>query len=338
MTRLSSIFNFDTLRGSFRPGRAVAAALLLVAAVEAGARWLGPHLRMEESIASFDLWVDHLDRTLQASSADVWFVGNSTLHFGVDAAQVSQLAGCSIGKLTFGSGTLAGQVAMTEHFLRRIRPGPRQVVFFLTQDDLNGAGLRADVSRTYLAYDTWRGFDLGRLFRMDDVRKMLGRRAGEWLARRRSGAAGAQKESTFDGRLTPAAEDYLAQLARGYVFDDSAFAELQRLSRQYGFRAILCWMPVTDVYLRFHDQQGFALSAADVARRVADLCARHEFEFWDCAGLAPERYDLFSDAYHMNVRGRAEFSAHLGHFMRAHPPAGRDPSSDGHGAVCPPDP
>ena len=71
MTRLSSIFNFDTLRGSFRPGRAVAAALLLVAAVEAGARWLGPHLRMEESIASFDLWVDHLDRTLQASSADV---------------------------------------------------------------------------------------------------------------------------------------------------------------------------------------------------------------------------------------------------------------------------
>ncbi len=317
MTRLSSIFNFDTLRGSFRPGRAVAAALLLVAAVEAGARWLGPRLRTEESIASFDLWVDHLDRTLRISPADVWFVGNSTLHFGVDAAQVSRAAGCSIGKLTFGSGTLAGQVAMTEHFLRRIRPGPRRVVFFLTQDDLNGAGLRADVSRTYLAYDTWRGFDLGRLFRMDDVRKMLGRRAGEWLVRRRNGAAAAEKESTFDGQLTPAAEGYLAQLARGYVFDDSAFAELQRLSQTHGFQVCLCWMPVTDVYLRFHDRQGFALSAAEVVRKVADLCATHGFEFLDCSGMASERYELFSDAYHLNSRGRGQFSPQVASWLES---------------------
>lgn len=308
MTRLSSIFSFDTLRGSFRPGRAVVAAALLVAAVEAGARWLGPRLRMEESIASFDLWVDHLDRTLRTAPAEVWFVGNSTLHFGIDVEQAARSADRAIGKLTFGSGTLAGQVAMTERFLRRIRPGPRQVVFCLTKDDLNGAGLRADVSRTYLAYDTWRGFDLGRLFRMDDVRKMLGRQAGEWLARRRNGPAVAEPEPAFAGQLTPAAEDYLAQLARDYAFDESGFAELARLSRRYGFRAGVCWMPVTDVYAGFHDRRGFAPSAADVARRAAELCARHGFDFYDYSNTISDRYELFADAYHLNARGRDELT------------------------------
>ena len=311
MTRLSSIFSFDTLRGSFRPGRAVVAAALLVAAVEAGARWLGPRLRMEESIASFDLWVDHLDRTLRTAPAEVWFVGNSTLHFGIDVEQAARSADRAIGKLTFGSGTLAGQVAMTERFLRRIRPGPRQVVFCLTKDDLNGAGLRADVSRTYLAYDTWRGFDLGRLFRMDDVRKMLGRQAGEWLARRRNGPAVAEPEPAFAGQLTPAAEDYLAQLARDYAFDESGFAELARLSRRYGFRAGVCWMPVTDVYAGFHDRRGFAPSAADVARRAAELCARHGLAWVDLSGTMPRDYGCYADAYHLNARGRERFTRQM---------------------------
>ena len=322
MTRLSSIFSFDTLRGSFRPGRAVVAAALLVAAVEAGARWLGPRLRMEESIASFDLWVDHLDRTLRTAPAEVWFVGNSTLHFGIDVEQAARSADRAIGKLTFGSGTLAGQVAMTERFLRRIRPGPRQVVFCLTKDDLNGAGLQADVSRTYLAYDTWRGFDLGRLFRMDDVRKMLGRRAGEWLDRRRSGTAGAEKETTFDGQLTPAAEDYLAKLARDYTFDDSGFADLERLSRRYGFRAGVCWMPVTDVYAGFHDRRGFAPSAADVTHNAMEQCARHGLAWADFSATMSRDYGLYADAYHLNSRGREWFTQDIGALLES--AGGRD--------------
>jgi hypothetical protein len=304
MTRLSSIFSSSTLRGTFWPGRAAAMALLLVAAAEFGARRIAPSIRLEESVASFDLWADHLARELGRRRPDTWLIGNSTLHYGVDTERLNSEPGASVMALPFGSGTLAGETAMLDYFLRRTRLRPRHVVFFLTKDDLNRGGLRADVSRTYLDYGTWRGFDMGRLFRMDDVRKTL-------LNRVRTTREPKELPSTFDGHLTAGAGRYLADLMGEFAFDASAPPHLEELSREHGFQVTLCLMPVTDVYLDFHDRRAPGMSAGELARQVAALCERHGLGFRDFTAWAPLRYEWYRDPYHLNDVGRAEFTGQV---------------------------
>jgi hypothetical protein len=301
MTPPSSTSSSKTLRATFWPGRAAALALVLVALAEFGARRLAPNIRLEESVASFDLWADHLARDVNARRPEIWLIGNSTLHYGVDAGRMQSEGGASVMALPFGSGTLAGETAMLDYFLRRTRARPRQVVFFLTKDDLNSGGLRADVSRTYLKYGTWRGIDMGRLFRLDDIRKTL-------LNRLRTAEGTVESPSTFEGHLTAGASRYLSELIGRFSFDVSAFPRLEELAKEKGIRITLCLMPVTDVYVDFHDRHVPEISSGDMIRQMAALCERHGLGFHDFTAWAPRQYDWYRDPYHLNEAGREAFT------------------------------
>ena len=150
MTRLSSIFSFDTLRASFRPGRAVVLAVAFLAAGEGGLRLAAPRFQWRDGVPSFDLLVSRYRYALARHRPALWLLGNSTLERGVEFDRLASLAGVSIQALPVGSGTLAGQVAMLEYFLHRTPAPPRQVVFCLTKEDLNRQGKTAEISRRNL--------------------------------------------------------------------------------------------------------------------------------------------------------------------------------------------
>ncbi len=322
MTRLSSIFSFDTLRASFRPSRAVVLAVALLAAGEGGLRLAAPRLHWRTGVPSFDLLVSRYRYELVRNRPALWLLGNSTLERGVDFERLASLAEVSVQALPVGSGTLAGQVAMLDYFLRRTPAPPRQVVFCLTKDDLNRQGYRAEISRRYLDYGTWRALTVDGMFRLDDVRKPWLELLGNALAPPPPAPAPVAAPP-FDGQLSAAASNHLAYLALDFAFDESAFPRLASLSRKFGFQIALCLMPVTDVYLQFHDQRYPRLSCDSLHARIQALCDAHGFVLMDFSRLAVGQYGSFMDAYHMNDAGRAWFTPLLANALPADAPGRR---------------
>jgi hypothetical protein len=320
MIRLSSIFSFSTLRGSFRPTGAAVMAVALVVALELGVRLYAPRIQWSAGIPSFDLLVDHYRHRLANTRPDIWLMGNSTLERGVDEILLQSTTGHSIQPLPVGSGTLAGEIAMLEYFLRRTPAFPKRVVFCLTQDDLNDRGYRAEISKRYLEYDSWRGWTVDRFFRLDDV--------GEaWLDKMKalcfSPAAlpgeTAPSSIPFNGQLSNFASNHLENLARDFTFDSSAFPRLETLSREYGFRVTFCLMPVTDVYLQFHERLYPDLSSSAVVARIAVRCAGNGFDLHDYSQVALHQYEYFMDSYHLNTTGRAWFTPLIAEALDVHP-------------------
>lgn len=306
MTRLSSIFSFDTLRASFRPGRAAILAAAILVAGEGGLRLAAPRLEWRGGVPSFDLLVSHYRYALARDRPARWLMGNSTLERGIEFERLASLSGIPLQALPVGSGTLAGQVAMLEYFLRRVPTPPREVVFCLTKDDLNRHGYRAEISRRYLDYGTWRDLTVDGLFRLDDVRKPWLDCLGKALPHPPAAAPAAPP--LFDGQLSAAASNHLAYLALDFAFDGSAFPRLASLSREFDFHAVLCLMPVTDAYLQFHDQRYPRLSCDSVHARIQSLCNEHGFQLVDFTRAADGQHGLFMDSYHMNEAGRAWFT------------------------------
>lgn len=307
MTRLSSIFSFSTLRTSFWPGGAVVAAVALIAALELGIRFYAPRTSWRSGFPSFDLLVDHYRYRLATTRPDVWLMGNSTLAGGVDVEQLTTASGRAIQALPVGSGTLAGQTAMLDYFLRRSPVPPTQVVVCLTKDDLNARGGRADVSARYLEYDSWRGLTVDRLFRLDDVRTTWLRKLRESLLPKPVSTPQAAP-AHFTGQLTAFASNTLDQLARDFTFDSPAFPRLEALSKQYRFRTTICLLPVTDVYLQFHDRRYPQQSFDSIVNRVGALSRNHGFDFYDFSRAAPRQYERYADNRHLNETGRAWFT------------------------------
>ena len=319
MIRRSSIFSFSTLRASFRPSGAVVAAAALIAAAELGIRWMAPRTPWRAGYPSFDLLVDHYRFRLAKDRPDVWLMGNSTLAKGVDVEQLEAASDRSIQALPVGSGTLAGQTAMLEYFLRRAPVAPRRVVVCLTKDDVNTRGTRAEVSAKYLQYGSWRSLAADRLFRLDDLRT-TGHAYLRNLWRSRPATVLPAAPARFTGQLTGFESNSLDRLAGDFTFDSAAFSRLESLAREHRFDVAVCLMPVTDVYAAFHDHKYPRQTCDSIAARISALCLERGFAFRDFSLAAPGRYELFEDNRHLNADGREWFTPRMAEVLASPSP------------------
>ena len=321
MTSPSSIFNFSTLRASFRPGAAAFLALILVAAAELGVRFLTPNLGWYEGLSSLNQWVARLRHELQTTQPDIWLMGNSVLAYGVDIAELERQTGKTALAMPFGGATVAGSTAMLEYYLRRVPRPPEHVAFCITKDDLNPNGERSWISETYLKYDTWRGLSLERMFRLADSRNTLMNTLKSLVLGRSTASASQPSEPSFQGVVPPEKADYMERLMRDYELDTAVFPHIQALARQYGFSVSFVLMPVSDIYTRFHDQHTSGPTCAEVHARIQRLVLDFGFSFQDLSGMAPGHYDLFSDPYHLTPVGRTQATPLVAQALTARPSA-----------------
>ncbi len=317
MKHRSSIFSFKTLQGSFRPGAAVWLALALLVAAELGLRILTPNLGWYEGMSSLNQWVSLLRHELKTRRPEIWLMGNSILAYSVDVERLNADHGLSVAALPIGGSTLGGDTAMLEYFLRRAPRSPRTVLFCITKDDLNPNGGRARTSRRYIEYDTWRGISPERLFRLVDSRQTLMNSAKGLLLGRSTASERHPSLPPFKGVVTPETAFYMDGHMRNYAFDESAFPEIQRLSRNYGFQAGLVLLPVSRVYLEYHDEHRPELTYSQITEKLKALCEQYGLAFHDFSHLAPDTAAFYTDPYHMTAEGRAFFTPRLADLLRS---------------------
>ena len=311
----SSIFSFKTLRGFVRPGRAVWLAVGLILGAEGLVRWAGvsghlpPPRSLDEHVSQ------QLARTREAEGA-IWLVGNSTLGYGVDIDELQRILGRPVVALIHGSATVRGSAAMVDYYLRNGAQKPSRIVMCMTKDDLNLNGERTATSRRYLNYGSWRAFSLERALILARSREDIKR----WLRRLGQGVSVQNENSDtharsigsveFTGKLSTGDRRWLHQLAERYAPDISSLDDLASMGKSSGAPVAVLWMPVTDVYVRHHDQMAPECTWSQIQAIVLERCTPSGIEVWDMHGPFSE-YTGFRDAYHLSYESRAEFTRRL---------------------------
>ena len=304
MIRLSSIFSFRTLRSSLRPGSAVVFALALIGMAEIGVRHLTPNLGWYEGLSSLGQWVGRLEHELETHQPDIWLMGNSVLAYGVDVAALEYQTGKTAVAMPFGGATVAGSTAMLEYYIQRAPHAPKHVLYCITKDDLNLHGERAWISTKYLEYETWKGLSFDRIFRLADSRNTILNYLKSALIGQSTASAMQPSEPPFGGVASEEKLKYMGNLMQGFELDSDVFDRIQLLATRYGFDVTFLLMPVSDIYLQYHDQHGGGLSVEQVHSRIRELSLAHRFAFVDLSGMNPHEYDYFSDPYHLTPDGR----------------------------------
>ena len=325
MKRHSSIFSFETLE---RPRSAPKGALFAVSLLllfEFATRLLVANEMLVQVLPLAD-WVASKRDTILREHPDVWLLGNSTLDYGVDTDILEKASGFTVVKLSHGSATVRGSVAMLEYYLSRVDRIPKAVVLLATKDDLNRNGSRADASDRYLEYDTLLGniqrINLGRISMIRRTHGSLRERfielldAGYEYFRQGGVSRGPRRTSspTFHGRTIDRDHPVLEAASRDFGPDFGAIGAFAALCDRFGIRSRLVVMvPVTDRYVQYHDSN-HAMTHDSVLAGVADACREHGVGFVDDSRASNE-YGSFRDPYHMNQRGNEEFSRTLARIL-----------------------
>ena len=304
MTCLSSIFSFRTLRSSLRPGSAVVFALVLIGLAEIGVRHLTPNLGWYEGLSSLGQWMGRLEHELETHQPDIWLMGNSVLAYGVDVSAFENMTGKTAIAMPFGGATVAGSTAMLEYYLKRAPHPPQHVIYCITKDDLNLHGERAWISTKYLEYETWRGLSFDRIFRLADSRNTIFNYMKSALIGQPTASAMQPSEPSFGGVATEEKLKYMGNLMQGFELDSDVFDRIQLLATRHRFDVTFLLMPVSDVYLQYHDQHADGIPVAQIHSRIHDLSIAHRFAFVDLSGMKPHEYNYFSDPYHLTPEGR----------------------------------
>ncbi len=238
-------------------------------------------------------------------------MGNSVLAYGIDTAELERLTGRTVVAMPFGGATVAGSTAMLEFYLRRAAQPPSQVIYCLTKDDLNQNGERAWISSKYLKYDSLEGLTIERVFRLADSRSTIMNYLKSFLFRKPTASAMQPSEPSFEGVVSDDKMTYMGRLMQNYRFDEGVFKRIRYLASAYGFQVRMVLVPVTDLYLEYHDKHG-AETCLNVHDRIGRLAVQNGFSFLDLSTLGPQEYRWFSDPYHLTPAGRKIATERLG--------------------------
>lgn len=317
----SSIFSFSTLSASLWPGRALWLALALVAAAETALRFWPPRLGYHEGISSLPQWVSLLEWELETRRPTVWLLGNSVLAYGVDAEALSASTGQSCLALPFGNATLAGDVAMASHFADHLshahakgtsRLLPRNIVVCITKDDVNPNGLRAWLSKKYMSWDSLSArLQPGRMFKIFASRQTIMNTVKSALLGRDTAAPKSPSEPAFGGVVTDEKRSYMRQYMQDYDIDVGMFDNLAEFAARHNCRIHVVHVPVTTLFMEFHDAARPDFPFAAAVSRIAELCAERDFTFIDSSRMMPDDYSLYADPDHLTAEGRTIFTRRL---------------------------
>jgi hypothetical protein len=313
MTRLSSIFSFETFR--LRPWfpKATIAALLLLAGAEVAARHAVKTQKLHVDPSGRQLLADHRN-AIKRNQGDIWLLGNSTLGYGVDEKLLATRTGTHLLKLPHGSATVGASAKLLNYYLDLAPHPPREVVVFVTKDDLNLNGYRAAVSAEYetLCKDPMRKPQ--EFLMLWQARSHIADRIEETVQRvlhhGKKVKLAPAKDPFFDGKIAPDDEMY-TRLIKNFQMDPTAIANVADAAHRHGVKNVaIVLVPCTDVYARFHDklvpQQPYAKLRSD----IADQCASAGIKFYDF-GDPSTAYREFYDGYHLNDAGAARFTVKL---------------------------
>lgn len=287
-------------------------ALALLAGAELVARGL---------LAKGDLKPDPSLRTTLKTRLDeirkehppIWFVGNSTLDWGVDAPLFEQLLHTKIIKLSHGSATLNASAAMLQFDIDNAGEKPRQVIVTLTKDDLNTNGYRADFSRSYLDMAKTETLPSGDWLALREARGNI-RDAAESLVERPSKKSPSTKPAydVYDGQPMSPQNKFEVNLLKNYQLGVDWFAQLKAVcDRNQLPPPILVLMPPTDQYIAFHDRMIASPKFAEVHQQVLDAIHENGMKVLDYWTQPRTDYAHFRDPYHLNPIGEDLFTRQL---------------------------
>ncbi|MBB6441777.1 SGNH/GDSL hydrolase family protein [Phycisphaera mikurensis] len=291
--------------------------MLLLAAAEACVRWFERSAWIPPP-SSFDGLVNSRLAEMEGRDfADAfWLLGNSTLAEGLDAGEVARELGAPAWPLPHGSASLAGSMSLLRMYLDRL-DSPLRVVIFVTVDDLNLHGLRAERSQKYLNYQPsrvpWVRENVRLVGNGPRVRQFLSGFAKSMLRGRFSLDFVVRKGTgTYDGRPIRDNDGNHDRLFRDFEPDLDSISALRRLSADAGLPPpVLVLMPVTDEHIRFRERfrPGWSYDAfrADLRR----ACVASGVVFVD-VGEPLDRHAWFRDTYHLNDEGKARMSPEIG--------------------------
>ncbi len=310
MTSRSSIFSFSTLRASLLPGRALWLALTLVVSTEIALRFCTPHLGYHEGLSSLPQWVSRLEWELETRQPTVWLLGNSVLAYGIDTEALTEATGRTCLSLPFGNSSLAGDIAMLKHFSALSLP--EELVVCITKDDVNPNGLRSWISRKYIEYDSFPAYlHPNRLFKLCASRQTIMNSIKSFVLGRETAAPKSPSEPSFNGNVTAEKYEYMRQYMQDYKIDSCMFDSLFDFTFNHHCRVYVVHVPVTTLYMDFHDTARPDFPFDAVVTHIAELCAERGFTFLDCSRMMPDDYSLYSDPDHLTAAGRSLFTQHL---------------------------
>lgn len=314
MRHLSSIFSFSTLR--LGPGlpRATLLALLILLSAEAAVRY---RVAQSDSLFghSFVFQVHRYESLVEAAEYDVWFIGNSTLNAGLDEAVFEEQVGLSAAKMPHGSCSMSGYAELVGYYLRR-GPAPDHLVIYVTKDDLNLGGLRAEQTQKYKDYVNETALRPSHWMVLHYDRQELRQAAvdrgdGLYSALRGQAPASEQRfqvEGLDEQTYEPSQDLYevynLREAARDWAMDRESVRRIVETAQRYRVQQTsFVLLPCTDDLAALHDRMVPGMPYEQVRLAFRQACKEAGVPCLDLA-VASDRHDLFYDAFHMNQRGK----------------------------------
>lgn len=319
MKLTSSIFSFNTLvaRWKFPPALALALAIVLAANVwayfelQAGRLYTSVPRQMIANAVS-DL----------VREDGVWWLGNSTLAAGVDAERITRASRTTHTVVPLGSATTDISIALAALALGQSEQPPQRIVVFVTKDDLNAEGSRAEVSRKYLQamtkpglYD-WVAAALPiystRYAITDRIREQI---IDSTLGKNSSASPTEPAASTIKRRYRELANEIestmLYNLGRDYSPISMDFGPLTQLAQQTETDIWLVSPPVTASVASWQEKYAEEWPWQRIVDILQAQSREADFRFLNYTELLPSTSEFFKDVYHLNAKGKQAFTDEL---------------------------
>lgn len=307
MISRSSIFSFDTLRlpRTFPAATAFAIGLLLACELAARALVATGHLQEDKSLR---LTLVTRIKEIKTQKPPVWFLGNSTLDWGIDGPALSEMLNVPIYKLPHGSATVDASAQMLDFYIQQTGVKPKLVVVTVTKDDFNPNGSRAKISQAYLEVARNNAPPPGDFLMLRGARTGIRDKVMETIDALRypHKPEVAPVIKHFNGKPIPDDYEFTRILVTDFVFRDDWIKDLKAVCDRHQLPApVLVLMPVTDRYVQYHDRVVKTPTYQQVhqqALATAQSAGVTVIDFWQTPRTD---YDIFRDAYHLTPQGCA---------------------------------
>jgi hypothetical protein len=253
-----------------------------------------------------------------ADPYDMWFLGNSTLDNGIIMDTVKRLTNSRILKTPMGSGTAYAMSLLAIKGIKTTKHLPKQIFLFVTKDDFNANGLRAETSKRYyqaMNGSVWKEDFLGtiplysyRLGIKNEIQKAI---IGDLGKNKKTDKKKASLKSVKTVVIDDKEDSHLNNLGKNYTLNVAGLKELAAVCKAKGIKVSLIWPPVTLSVVHWQDNYFPKQNYESIIESIRKECVMNGISFMDFTTAVPSTTQYFRDEYHLNKTGARLFSAML---------------------------